>query len=181
MEPDAVASNRERVFSHIKRHPGIHLRQVCRDLGLAVGDVQYHIGRLERDGVVTSSRSGLYKRFYAGRIFGKKEGAILSALAQRTSRELLLHLIESPGASQERLAESLGLSPPSVSWNISRMMQLGLVERRRKGRFVSYTVAGDSEEIARFLRSYHPGVWDRWSSRLTDVVLALSDRRTPDL
>lgn len=168
-------STRERVFNHIVRHPGIHLRKVCRDLGLGVGAVQYHIGRLEKDGSVTSSRRGLYRRFYAGRLFGEKEGVILSALAQDTPRELILHLIDDPGIGQERLAAELGISAPSVSWNMKRLVDLGLVERMQSGRSASYRVNGDGGEIARFIRNYHPGAWERWSSRLADVFLAMSE------
>ena len=83
-------------------------------------------------------------------------------------------MIEEPGSSQEHLAAALGLSPPSVSWNLKRLIGLGLVQKSQTGRFASYTVVGAQGDIARFIRSYHPGVWDRWSSRLADVVIALS-------
>jgi len=173
------ATNQQRVYQYIKSHPGVHLRKVCRDLGLAGGDVQYHIDRLEKNGSVKSSRRGLYRHFYPSGIFGEREGVILSALAQETPRELLLHLVEAPGSSQEDLAGSLGLSAPSISWNMKRLTQLGLVERQQKGRFASYRVVGNAAEIAEFVRSYHPGVWDRWSSRLTEIVIALSEEGTP--
>ena len=175
---DAPNSNRQRVYVHIRAHPGIHLRQLCRDLGLAVGDVQYQVGRLEKEGAVKSSRRGLYRNFYPGGIFREREGLVLSSLAQKTPREVLLRLIESPGLSQEDLAESLGLSPPSVSWQMKRLTRLGLVERQQNGRFAAYRVVGNAAEIASFIRSYHPGVWERWSSRLAEVVLAISDSGT---
>jgi predicted transcriptional regulator len=166
---------KQRVLQHILSHPGVHLRKVCRDLGLGMGDVQYHVDRLEKEGSVMSSRRGLYRRFYPAGLFGEKEGVILSALAQDTPRELLLHLIEEPGSSQERLAASLGISPASMSWNLKRLVQLGLVERSQSGRLTSYQVVGDGEEIARFIRSYHPSVWERWSSRLADLVVAMAE------
>ena len=179
--PGGVAAGREtagdtrvRVLGHIRSHPGIHLRKVCRDLGLGVGDVQYHVDRLEKEGAVTSSRRGIYRRFYPGGLFGERQGVVLSALAQETPRELILHLIEEPGSSQEHLADGLGLSPPSVSWNLKRLVQLGLVLRSQAGKHASYRVIGDQAEIAGFVRNYHPGVWVRWSSRLAEAVLAIS-------
>ena len=171
-------TNQFRVYQHIKKNPGVHLRKVCRDLGLAMGDVQYHVNLLEKQGTVRSTRSGLYRRFYASGIFGERESLVLSALAQETPRELLLHLIEAPGSSQEELAAELGITAPSVSWNIKRLIQLGLVDRRQEGRFARYRVIGDATEIARFIRSYHPGVWQSWSSRLAEIVLALSEEGT---
>ncbi|MDG6985750.1 MAG: winged helix-turn-helix transcriptional regulator [Nitrososphaerota archaeon] len=167
-------SNRQKVLGHITAHPGIHLRKVCRDLGLGVGDVQYHLHQLEKDGAVKSSRRGIYRQFYACGFFGEKEGIILSALALRTPRELLLHLIEEPGINQEKLASVLGLSPPSVSWNLKRLIQLGLVEKTQSGRSASYRVKGNLTEITAFVRSYHPGVWERWSSRLAELVSSIA-------
>jgi predicted transcriptional regulator len=143
-----------------------------------MGDAQYHVNRLEKDGAVSSTRRGFYRNFYATRFFGEQEGMVLSVLAQRTPRELLLHLIESPGSSQEELAGSLGLSAPAISWNMKRLVRLGLVDRQQRGKFASYTIAGDAAEIADLIRSYHPGVWERWSSRLVEVVLALSEEGT---
>jgi len=172
-------TNQQRVYQYIKQHPGVHLRKVCRDLGLAVGDVQYHIDRLEKNGSVKSARRGLYRHFYPCGIFREREGVVLSALAQATPRELLLHIIAAPGSSQEDLAGLLGLSAPSISWNMKRLIQLGLVEQQQRGRFASYRVIGNAAEIAEFVRSYHPGVWDRWSSRLTEIVIALSEEGTP--
>ena len=157
----------------------MHLRKVCRDLGLGIGDVQYHVDRLERDGSVESSRSGTYRRLYVAGIFGENEGAILSALSLRTPRELILHLIDKPGLSQEGLASELGLSRPSVSWNVKRLVRLGLVERGEAGRSTSYRVVGDQKAIAGFVKSYHPGVWARWSSRLADVVTAMAGKGEP--
>jgi len=176
---EETVTNQQRVYQYIKQHPGVHLRKVCRDLGLAMGDVQYHIDRLEKNGSVKSARRGLYRQFYPAGIFGEREGVVLSVLAQATPRELLLHIIAAPGCSQEDLASSLGLSAPSISWNMKRLVQLGLVEQQQKGRFASYRVIGNAGEIAEFVRSYHPGVWDRWSSRLTEIVLALSEEGTP--
>jgi len=174
-----IATNQQRVFQYIREHPGAHLRKVCRDLGLAMGDVQYHVDRLEKNGLVKSSRRGLYRQFYQSGMFGEREGVVLSALAQSTPRELLLHLVEAPGSSQEDLAGLLGLSAPSISWNMKRLVELGLVERQQRGRFASYRVVGNASEIAEFVRSYHPGVWERWSSRLTEIVLAISEEGTP--
>ncbi len=168
-------SNKARVYDQIKKHPGIHLRKMCRDLGLAMGDVQYHLNQLEKEGAVNSTRHGLYRHFYATGFFAENQGLVVGALAQETPRELLLQIIAMPGMNQEELANALRLSPPTISWNMKRLVELGLVTREQRGRSATYTIVGNATEIAQFISSYHPGVWDRWSSRLTEIVLAMSD------
>ena len=49
---------------------------------------------------------------------------------------------------------------------------MGIVERHKKGRVVTYDVVGGGAEIAAFIKAYHPTVWERWSSRLADIFIA---------
>ena len=169
--------NHERIYECIASHPGIYLRKVSRDLGLAIGDVQYHLDRLEKQGKIKSTRQGLYRFFYPSDLFGDEDGPILAALSQATPRELLLHLIDEPEMSQEGLAHATNLSQPTVSWHMKRLSDLGLVQRTQKGRAVTYRITGNKGRIALFIRSYHPGVWERWSGRLAEIVLAFTSQR----
>lgn len=169
--------NHERVYNCVAAHPGVHLRKVSRDLDLAIGDVQYHLGRLEKEGKIRSTKHGLYRFFYSSDLFGEEDGPILAALSQATPRELLLHLVEHPDMTQESLAEAAKLSQPTVSWHMKRLADLGLIQRSQRGRSVAYRVNGNSLQIALFIRNYHPGVWERWSGRLTEIILAFGSER----
>lgn len=179
--PNARDSTQGRIFDYIKAHPGVHLRQICRELGLAMGDVQYHIQRLERDGRINSLRRGLYRFFYAATLFGDRQREVLSVLSLDTPREVLLSIIEKPESSQDELARVAGVSQPTISWHLRRLVDLGIVERRQSGRNVAYRVKGtDAAEIAAFIRSYHPSAWERWSSRLADIFISYSGEEVED-
>ena len=170
---DDLDATRRRILEFIASHPGAHLRDICRALGLAMGDVQYHIRRLERDGRIHSVRRGLYKFFYPANLFGERQRDVLSVLSLDRPRELLLNIIEHPGSTQEALAGAAHVSQPTVSWHLKRLVDLGIVGRRQEGRVVTYSVAGGGE-IATFIKTYHPTVWERWSSRLADIFIAYS-------
>jgi len=168
-------TTRHRILAYVASHPGTHLRQLCRELGLAVGDVQYHIRRLERDGTITSTRRGFYKFFYPSTLFGERQKDILSILALDTPRELLLAIVESPGSSQEELAHAVGVSQPTASWHLRRLVELGIVLREQRGRSTIYSLTETSPlEVATFIRNYHPSSWERWSSRLADIFISYS-------
>ena len=171
--PDGLDATRRRILEFITSHPGAHLRDICRALGLAMGDVQYHIRRLERDGRIHSVRRGLYKFFYPANLFGERQRDVLSVLSLERPRELLLNIIEHPESTQESLARATQISQPTVSWHLKRLVDLGIVGRRQEGRVATYSVAGGGE-IATFIRTYHPSVWERWSSRLADIFIAYS-------
>ena len=162
-----------RILEFITSHPGVYLREMCRALDLAMGDVQYHVRRLERDGRIHSVRRGLHKFFYPANLFGERQRDVLSVLSLDTPRELLLNIIEHPESTQEALAGATQVSQPTVSWHLKRLVDLGIVGRRKDGRVVTYSVVGGGE-IATFLKTYHPTVWERWSSRLADIFIAYS-------
>ena len=141
-----------------------------------MGDVQYHIRRLEMDGRINSVRRGLYKFFYPSALFGEKQRDVLSVLGLDTPRELLLNIIGKPHSSQEELARAVLVSQPTVSWHLKRLIDLGILEKQHTGNTTTYSVVGSSApEIATFIRNYHPTVWEKWSSRLADIFIAYSE------
>lgn len=168
------AASQQRVYDYILTHPGIHLRKISRELNLAIGDVQYHLHRLERSGIIASKRRGIYRFFYPSTLFGEHQSDLLGLLWQETPREILLNLIEIPDLSQEELARVAGLSQPTISWHMKRLVDLGIVERRQRKKSVTYRIACEAGEVAEYIRSYQPTVWERWSSRLADILLAFS-------
>lgn len=56
-----------------------------------------------------------------------------------------------------------------------RLSEAKLVEAKRDGVNVRYTITGNQVEILALLRSYHPLIWEKWANRLADVFLEISD------
>jgi DNA-binding MarR family transcriptional regulator len=171
---EVIDPTQRRILGFIASHPGVHLREICRELGLAMGAVQYHVRRLERDGRISSVRRGLYKFFYPANLFGARQRDVLSVLSLDRPRELLLNIIEHPGSTQEALADATNVSQPTISWHLKRLIDLGIVDRHQEGRVVTYSVVGGGADVANFIKTYHPTVWERWSSRLADIFIAYS-------
>jgi len=163
-------SRRVQILEFIKANPGSHLRGIKRELNLAMGVLQYHLRRLEKDQSIISRRRGLYKRFYKRLDFEVEEQEILGVLFQETERDLLLYLLKTPDATQKELSEFAHISASSTSWHMKRLVQAGLVKSRRQGSFVYYVAKGDPVKILTLLKSYHPRVWERWAGRLADLL-----------
>jgi predicted transcriptional regulator len=169
---------RERILKFITEHPGTHLRQIKRELNLAMGVIQYHLHVLERERKVLSRRTGIYRRFYASLIFGDSQISILGVLSQEVERELVLYLIQNPGATQKDVAEFANVSPATIHWHIKKLKESGLVEAKHEGTFVRYSVNGDNEEIISLIKRYHQNIWEKWASRLADLVTDASGVET---
>ena len=163
-------SNRVRILNFIKANPGTHLRKIKQELNLAMGVIQYHLYRLEREQVIVSARHGLYKRFYAEKRLRTEDRDILNLLSQETERDLVLFLIRNPLASQKELSDFARISPSSTSWHMKRLSLAGIVSGRRENGSVYFAVTADQTRILTLLQNYHPRIWEKWAERLADLL-----------
>lgn len=174
-------STKDLVLEYIRSHPGAHLRDIKRALGLSMGVVQYHLGSLETDRKIVSRRRGLYKRFYQSLAFGENQQEILGVLSQEMERDLLLYLLDNPGSTQKELCDYAKISPGTMNWHMKRLGISYLVSSLRDGQFVRYTVSVDKNEILKLLQSYHPSIWEKWADRFANTVNEISSSKDQEL
>lgn len=171
VEPKGGLTRRGVIYEYIRAHPGVHVRGMAKELGIATGDMQYHLLWLERHGLVKTKRSGFYRFVFPTMVFKEAQEVLLGVLSQETPREILLCLLRDTAMAQGDLARSLGHSQPTISWHMDRLIQLGMVSRSRTSRGLLYELAADREDVLSFVKRYHPEVWKRWSARLSGVVV----------
>lgn len=173
-DQSTLPPNGRRIYEYIVDNPSCHVRKISRELDLAIGDTQYHLKILEKKDLIKSRRVGLFRMYYAVAIFRERQQSILAVLGQEVPRDIILFLIESPGATQIDIARHESLTPPTINWHMSRLIEIGLVSRRKKGKFVKYYTQGDTDDITNILKIYYPSLWSKLSNRLAEVFLDLS-------
>jgi DNA-binding MarR family transcriptional regulator len=169
-----VESNRLQIYRYIENNPGAHLRKISKELGLAMGDTQYHLDILEKSGKVRSRKINLYRRYYSASILGEKEEIILAFLRQETARDILIYLMEYPHSTQSDLADFKHYSSPTISWHMSRLIQAGIVSKTKEGKKLRYSINEDRDRLIYILKTYHPSIWNVLASRLADIFHELS-------
>lgn len=167
-------STRDEILRFIREHPSCHLRKIKTDLGLGMGTVQYHLDRLAKAGSITSQRHGLRKYFFVTGVFRENEKQLLEMISNETVREILLFVVEGTNPSQTEISQHIGITAASTSWHVKRLRALGIVDENRDGKFKRYRLRGEPSQLAALLKTYYPGIWDRWSNRLAEMFLALS-------
>ncbi len=155
-----IPKNKEDVYDYIKNHPGSHLRRISRELDMTTSDTQYWCNRLEKWALVRSRRLGLYKTYYPASIVGERRQYILAILQQKTPRNIVLYLMENSGASQKDVVQHTGFAAATISWHMSRLIEIGIVYSSKEGKFVKYYIRGDIADLVILLKSYYPSIWD---------------------
>ena len=76
--------------------------------------------------------------------------------------------------SQTEISKHIGISSASISWQIKRLQDYRIVDEIKEGKFKRYKLHGDSKQVVALLKNYYPGIWSRWSNRLAEMFLSLS-------
>ena len=147
-------------------------------MSISLGSVQYHAYRLEKSGKITSKREGLYKLHFQSGAYHDHEKLLFRVLNQETPREIILFIIEQKSPTQSDIVKRLGSSAPSINWHVKRLIDLNLIDEFKEGKYKRYKLrdnAIDSKYIVEMLKTHHPNLWNRWSNRLVELFLSLSD------
>lgn len=186
--------NRQRLADHVERHPGVHLRQLARDLGLAIGTTEHHLHLLVRHGILERHDQGGHAAYFTAGTCPAPERRLLCALRSETPRRLLRALAADPDLDPGTLAERLDLSRSAVAHHLARLITDGVLERLRVGRSSLLRIR-EPAELAKALAVYdrhHPVLpWpgfkaEPWSARpappvAAAPVLPLSDGDAEDV
>jgi DNA-binding transcriptional ArsR family regulator len=150
--------NRQRLVDHVERHPGIHLRRLARDLGLAIGTTEHHLHLLVRHGILERHDQGGHAAYFVQGTCPVAERRLLCVLRGDTPRRLLRALAADPDLGTAALSVRLGVSRSAVAHHLAKLVGEGLVERLRVGRG-SLLQVRDPAALAQALAAYdrqHP-------------------------
>ncbi len=119
---------RDRVLSVIENNPGIHLRELQRMVNCAMGALQYHLNRLERDGLVQSLKIGNTRHLFATSFSGDEQMLRLTALARNPTVNAILHeCLTHERVTQVALSKNLLLDKSLVAYYINSLVEANVL------------------------------------------------------
>ena len=131
-------TTRLQIYNLVKANPGIHFRGICRELGLPIGVVQYHLGLLTKAGLLSTRRGRRYRRYFESRRFGEIEMKVISLLRHETAGKILATLLETGSILHRELASKLDVSSQALSSQMNLLRKTGLVDSVKEGLKVRY-------------------------------------------
>ena len=166
------SSNTERVLQFIRDNPGVHLRQIKKELHVSLGTIQYHLSVLENSGRIISERLYFRRTYFPMGVFKKNERNILKILKRDNLKAILLFIMEKQNPTQTDIANGLGFSNSTASRLLKYMIDHEIICEIRDRRFKRYHVE-DNETIFKLMKNYHPTLWHNWSQRILGIFLSL--------
>jgi predicted transcriptional regulator len=166
---------RRKIYEQIKKSPGIHFRELERRLQLAVGSLQYHLQYLQKKNLIKASSDEDYVRYFVkDRSLNETERKIISFLRRSGCRHILLQLLENPNLNNKELSLAVGLSPSTISWNLNKLAEAGIIERKKIGRISKFVIV-DPQAVSELLICYKESFLDT----LVDGFIEMWKFRSP--
>lgn len=153
-----AASVRQRVYDAVRRFPGIHLRELERQIGESAALCHYHVEKLIEEGFVDADEQGGYLRFFPT-AKGKaasvtaRDRVWLGLLRENVPLHIVLVLLDEGPLAHSEIVGKVGVAKSTTSYHLGKLADGGIVEREpgsKKLRLV------DRERTYRLLLTYRP-------------------------
>jgi len=163
---------RRRIFQKISAFPGMYFREIQRALKLEVGEVEYHLGYMEKAGLVNVMLDGNRKRYFARGSVDASDRKILSLLRQEVPRQIVINILLTEKRSFQELLEKIGKAKSTMSFHLSKLTEGGHLSVERVGKENVYSVT-HPEKMAKLLIIYRETFLDEAVDRFAEAWLEL--------
>jgi predicted transcriptional regulator len=154
---------RRDLYDLVRRMPGLHMREIQRQMDLSIALTEYHLRQLENAGLIASVTEEGYRRYYPARegadgsVAGLTgaERRMVAVLRQPIPLRVALFLMGRPSANHTEIGGSLGLSPSKLSFHMRKLVGAGVVRKLPRSEGRGYAIS-DRERVLRLLIAYRP-------------------------
>ncbi|MFX0055227.1 MAG: winged helix-turn-helix transcriptional regulator [Promethearchaeota archaeon] len=123
---------RDRVIDEISTYPGIHLRELHRSIGCAMGALQYHLNNLENEGMIVSVRNGNSRHLFLKDYSSENHVLRLTAFSRNpTIHSILIECASNGRITQAELSRTLSVDKSLVSYYVSGLVDADILRTIR--------------------------------------------------
>src|SRR3990172_8841814 len=72
--------SRRRIYEYLTANPGVHLRRIGQALGMSTGMLSYHLGVMEKQGLLLSEAARHRRRYYLAQSYREEQRRVVALL-----------------------------------------------------------------------------------------------------
>jgi len=172
---------RRAIYNLVLSQPGLHLREIQRQLGMHINLVEYHMHHLMASELVVSVDQEGYVRFFASQAPGEgsrvdrltsQDKRVLGMMRQPMPLRIMVYLLAAGTAQHKDVCDHLGCAPSTLTYHMKKLVRGRIVVQRSAGEGKGYYLA-DRRGVARLLMLYRPAPFDQVDA-FTELWLDLS-------
>ena len=122
---------RRAIYNLVYTQPGLHLREIQRQLGMHVNLVEYHIHQLIASELVVSVKQGGYNRFFPAQATGSgrqvdrltsQEKRVLGMMRQPMPLRIMVYLLATGNSQHKEICER-NHSSEVPNWDVKELTE----------------------------------------------------------
>ena len=162
---------RDKILKIIHENPGIHVRGLMKESGLENGVILHHLRKLEEAGKVKSQRRPKYRRYYSADV-SEEQIPVIRNMRKPTKKDVLFKIMTEGNPSFQELTLKIDKSPGTLSWNLSGLIDEGVIEKCKKDGKDCYRVK-DKELFKKTFQKEFSKLFNEKTEHAEDIFLAL--------
>lgn len=119
---------KEIILKTIQEIPGINLSELMKKTGLETGVITHYLDQLEQQGAIKSQKASKHRRYYHASVL-EEEYPIIRNIRKPTKKQILFQVIVEGRPSFKDITLKINKSPSTVSWNLSELINEGVIEK----------------------------------------------------
>lgn len=155
----------------IQENPGINLSNLMKKTNLETGVITHYLNQLEQQGIIKSQKASKHRRYYDVDVF-EEEYPIIRNIRKPTKKQILFMIIVEGTPTFKKLALKINKAPSTVSWNLSELVNEGVVEKCTQNGKECYRIK-DRELFKKTLQKEFSRLFDDHMEHSEDIFLAL--------
>lgn len=129
---------RRRIYNYILKYPGLHFREISREMKIPKTTLSYHLEYLKNREFILSKSDGRFVRYFAAKKTGNKDKKLLNIIRNDTTRHVILVILHYICASQIDISKELEKHPTTIGPHIKKLIDLEIIETAPVGEGVVY-------------------------------------------
>ncbi len=114
---------RRNIYSFIKKNPGLHFREVSRELDIPASTLKYHLNYLIKKKILLKQKDNGYLRYYSSDKVSNGDKKLLSILRETVPRNIVLYLFLYSDSSNKEImdfAEKWKNHPTKIGYHLNK-------------------------------------------------------------
>jgi predicted transcriptional regulator len=163
--------HRRKIYAFVKENPGLHMRELQRQLNIPLSTLEYHLDYLEKKEILYLEDDRRYCRYFAENLT-EYEKILLSALRQHRFREIILIVLSEEIMCFKELSKEIKIADSTLSIYLRYLSEKGILEREKIGLETCYRIAREDITVKSLL-CYRASFVDKLVDRVLESFLEL--------
>src|SRR2546427_8886732 len=148
--------SRRRIYEFLSANPGVHLRRIGQTLGMSTGMLSYHLGVMERQGLLKWEAARHRRRYYLAQAYRPEQRIVLALLRERVPRTIMIDLATHGDRTFGDLLRVTHVTKSTLSYHLAKVVATGVVARARRERESAFALR-DGPAAASLILTCAPG------------------------